>query len=80
MITEAELATYLGFDGRQKAFRAWCKSMGITPLPGRKDVYDPKLVRQRLDAAQGLAPTVSANVDHPPLSLVEQRRARRGKV
>ena len=79
LMTEMELLAAMKFEGSTKAFRAWCRKIGIKSVPGRNGIYDPKLVRYCLDAAQELFPPVAANTEHPPLSLVEQRRARRGQ-
>jgi hypothetical protein len=79
LMTESELSDAMKFEGSTKAFRAWCRKIGIKSVPWRKGVYDPKLVRQCLDEAQDLSQPIAANTEHPPLSLVEQRRARRGQ-
>ncbi|WP_146681568.1 hypothetical protein [Thioclava sp. F28-4] len=80
LVTGEELAEAMRFDGVKGAFRKWCKDIGIEPVPGRRNLYDPKLVRARLDAAQGMQ-TPSANVEAAPtLSLVEQRRMRRDSL
>ena len=70
-----ELARRLGYAGANSAFRDWCASLKITPVPGRRGYYDPHLVRRRLDEAQGLH-AAKLNGD-APLALVEQRRLRR---
>ena len=75
LITTEELAKTLGYASANSAFREWCVSLRITPVPGRRGYFDPKLVRRRLDEAQnlydaGLAPATGTQ------SLVEQRRAR----
>ena len=78
LIPAEELARRLGYTGATNAFREWCVSMGIRPVPGRRGFYDPVHVRRRLDIMQGLdQPAPQAEADRP-LSLVEQRRARRG--
>jgi hypothetical protein len=79
LMTECELSDAMKFEGSTKAFRAWCRKIGIKSVPWRKGVYDPQLVRQRLDAVQELSQPIAANTEQPPLSLVEQRRARRGQ-
>ncbi|MGR3565066.1 MAG: hypothetical protein ACU0FH_20480 [Heliomarina sp.] len=76
LISGDDLATLLLYSGTTSAFRTWCTDLGITPVPGRRDIYDPVLVRQRLDEAQRL--NTPANLDQPT-SLVEQRRQRRGE-
>jgi hypothetical protein len=79
LIHVEDLACELGYDGPTNAFRAWCASLRITPVPGRKGWYDRKLVRRRLDEAQGLMiEPLPGHAASQSLSLVEQRRARRG--
>jgi hypothetical protein len=74
-----DLAKALGYSGATSSFREWCASMRITPVPGRVGWYDPRLVRRRLDEAQGLmAPSTDPAQVERPMSYVEQRRARRG--
>lgn len=79
LITGDELAAQLRFSGVTSGFRAWCNRCGIKPVPGRRNLYDPKHVRARLDELQGIAP-LTVDFQAPPLSLTEQRRARLGKV
>lgn len=83
LISGDELASLMGYDGVTGRFRAWCRELGIKAVPGRTNVYDPKHVRERLDAAQGMAnsPQTVAGASPEPvqLSLVEKRRARLGK-
>jgi hypothetical protein len=77
LVTGEELAQSLGYSGVNNAFRDWCSQMRITPVPGRRGFYDPKLVRARLDEAQGL---VRQDMTSPTKeSFVAIRRARRGK-
>ena len=78
MLTGDELAALMRFSGVTTRFRAWCREMEIRTVPGRANLYDLKHVRQRLDRAQGIEGAAPGNVDSPPLSLVEQRRMRRG--
>ena len=75
-----DLAKRMGYSTPNTAFRDWCVKLRITPVPGRRGWYDPYLVRRRLDEAQGLfsAPPAIQLTDTQPISLVEQRRARRG--
>jgi hypothetical protein len=80
LMTEVELIAVMQFEGSKNAFRAWCRKIGIKSVSGRRGVFDPKLVRHCLDAAQGISQSIAANAEHPPLSLVEQRRARRGQA
>ena len=75
LITTEELAKMLRYSGANSAFREWCVSLRITPVPGRRGFYDPKLVRRRLDEAQNLLES-GATAASGPQSLVEQRRAR----
>lgn len=78
-VSSHELAIAAGYAGVCDGFRKWCHEYGITPVPGRKSQFDPKLVRLRLDQMQGLQEEKTkentSNVE--PVSLVEQRRARR---
>lgn len=78
LIRAEDLAAIWGYSGVTNAFRNFCAKLDIKPLPGRPGWYDPHHVRQRMNAAQGisLAPGVTAEAT----SLVEQRRARHGKV
>ncbi|MGI3167128.1 hypothetical protein [Pseudooceanicola sp. 200-1SW] len=75
MISGEELAQAVRFSGTTGRFQTWCRQIGIKPVPGRQNVYDPKQVRHALDIAQGI-------MSPPPkveeaASLTEQRRARR---
>ncbi len=74
LITGTELGRVFGFGGDTQEFRDWRENFGIAPVPGREKHFDPKLVRHRLDQLQGLLPSEANN---GPVSLVEQRRARR---
>lgn len=73
LMSSDQLARCLGYSGTNSAFRDWCASMRITPVPGRRGYFDPVLVRRRLDEAQGLTG------DRPGEDggLVAARRARR---
>lgn len=81
LLTADELATTVGFESNCPAFRHWCNSLNITPVPGRRNAYDPALVRRRLDEAQGLAGQTLQPIeaiDNPgPLTPMEQRRLRK---
>jgi len=57
LLKTKEVAKLLGFSTPSPSFRSWCRRMNIEPVPGRRDVYDPVLVRMRLDEAQGLSST-----------------------
>lgn len=75
LISTHELATAFGFKEPSNAFYSFCRSNGISPVPGRRGWYDPKLVRKQLDAAQGIAPAevpADRQVDY-----IAMRRARR---
>ncbi|WP_146010380.1 hypothetical protein [Acidimangrovimonas sediminis] len=74
LMTGEELAAAIKFGGVTSGFRSWCAKLGIKTVPGRSNIYDPKHVRERLDAAQGM------NAPAAPASLVAQRRARRGQA
>lgn len=78
LIRSDELAEAMGYEGVNNAFRDWCAKLRITPVPGRRGIYDPVLVRRRLDEAQGLA-VEGVAPSHAPMSAVEKRRARRGE-
>jgi len=77
LVSSEELARSMGYSGANSAFRDWCASMRITPVPGRRGYYDPHLVRRRLDEAQGLHDMSSQG--ELSVSLVKQRRMRRGQ-
>lgn len=76
LISGEELAKLHGYSAVTSQCRAWWRSLDIKPLPGRKGIYDPKLVRERLDMAGGLA-VPDANLRREQLSLVDQRKARK---
>lgn len=78
LMTGEELARAMDYKGVTSGFRAWCRKLNITPVPGRANVYDPKLVRIRLDASQGIesAPSREPSSEQAE-SLVEKRRKRR---
>ncbi len=81
LMTGAELAKMMRYSGVTSAFRQSLKMLGITPVPGRNDIYDPLLVRHRLNLAQGMVPrspdtTASAE---KPLSKTEERRIRNAR-
>jgi hypothetical protein len=78
LISTEELARQVGYEGPTNAFRSWCAAMRIKPVPGRRGFYDPKLVRRRLDEAQGLASTPTDRTSSAD-DLIGQRRARRGE-
>lgn len=79
LISIEQLAQELGYSGANSSCRDWLATLRITPVPGRRGWYDPLLVRRRLDEAQGLLwQTPEAASTNAPISLTEQRRARRG--
>lgn len=75
LVSSDDLATALGFASPNDAFRGFCRNIGITPIRRNPNFYDPKLVRLKLDAAQGLSS--AANQMDDEVDLVAQRRARR---
>ncbi len=72
------LAKQMGYAGANSAFREWCVSLRITPVPGRRGWYDTKLVRRRLDEAQGLNDAKQIQGSSETGGLVAKRKARRG--
>lgn len=81
LMTGEELAEVMRYSGVTSTFRQSLKMLGITPVPGRKDIYDPHLVRHRLNVAQGMLPPASGGPLQfdKPLSKTEERRRRRGQ-
>ncbi len=80
LVTGEELAEAFRFSGVTGAFRKWCAEIGVASVPGRKNLYDPKLVRDRLDAIQG-PQSQPINTDiAASMSLVEKRRIRCGNL
>lgn len=82
-IPAENLANRFGFDIEEEEglseFKRWTSRVGIRQVPKRPGFYDPKAVRERLDALQETAPandnqTNEISVD--PMSLTEQRRLR----
>lgn len=82
LISANDLSELWGYAGPNNAFREFCSKLSISHVPGRPGWFDPRLVRHRMNEAQGLHSAVVAattsNSATAPLSLVEQRRARRG--
>jgi len=72
------LARDVGYSSANSAFREWCVKMRITPVPGRRGLYDVALVRRRLDEAQGLDGDSSQLKGSNTMTPIEARRARRG--
>jgi hypothetical protein len=77
LIPTPELALLFGYNGPSASFYDFCRRTGIVPVPGRRGWYDPKLIRTRLDAVQGISAT--EREAEPQLSLVAQRRVRRAQ-
>jgi len=77
LIATPQLALMFGYSEPTTSFYDFCRRTGIAPVHGRRGWYDPKLVRTRLDAAQGIS-EVGREVALQP-SLVAQRRARRAQ-
>jgi len=77
LIPTPELALLFGFGEPSASFYDFCRRTGIAPVPGRKGWYDPKLIRTRLDAVQGIN-AVERDAESRS-SLVTQRRARRAQ-
>ena len=75
LVSSDDLASALGFASPNDAFRGFCRNLGITPVRRNPNFFDPKLVRLRLDQAQGLPAAVVAGANEG--DLVEARRARR---
>ncbi len=75
LVSSDDLASALGFASPNDAFRGFCRNLGITPVRRNPNFFDPKLVRLRLDQAQGLPAAVAAAENEG--DLVEARRARR---
>lgn len=76
LISGEQLAKLHGYSAVTASCRAWWKSIGVEALPGRKNIYDPRQVRARLDLIAGVQTgSVGDHTDEP--SLTEQRRARK---
>ncbi len=77
LVSSEDLATALGFASANDAFRGFCREKGITPVRRNPHYFDPKLVRVRLDQAQGLLALEPASQTE---SLVGKRRARLARL
>lgn len=77
LVSSEDLATALGFVAPNDAFRGFCREYGITPLRRNPHFFDPKLVRLRLDEAQGLS---TENIQSFDSGLVAARRARLARL
>ncbi|MFN3208753.1 MAG: hypothetical protein ACE369_07080 [Roseovarius sp.] len=75
LISASELAHMFGFSSPNDAFRSFCRRLDVQPIRRNPNYFDAKLVRFKLDAAQGLTPSAS-NVSQEH-DLVARRRARR---
>lgn len=76
LISGEQLAKLHGYRAVTASCRAWWKSIGVEALPGRKNIYDPRQVRARLDLIAGVQASSAADDADKP-SLTEQRRARK---
>jgi hypothetical protein len=87
-IPAENLANRFGFDIEEEGlakFKRWTSRVGIRPAPMRPGFYDPKAVRERLDAFHQTTPA-NDNVPEPsPDALVDHvanrrlRNAQKGK-
>jgi hypothetical protein len=77
LIPTPKLALLFGYSEPSASFYDFCRRTGIAPVPGRRGWYDPKLIRARLDAVQGISEAEREEALQP--SLVAQRRARRAQ-
>ncbi|PUB13695.1 hypothetical protein DFP92_107156 [Yoonia sediminilitoris] len=77
LVSSEDLATALGFASANDAFRGFCREKGITPVRRNPHYFDPKLVRVRLDQAQGLLALEPVSQTE---SLVGKRRARLARL
>ncbi|ULB09555.1 hypothetical protein ORIO_06405 [Cereibacter azotoformans] len=80
LISAADLAALWGYSGPNSAFRDFCAKMRISPIPGRPGWYDPRLVRRRMDEAQGLAMLPAPPVAEREMTPLERRKARNGQI
>ena len=76
LIRAEALAEEWGYASANSAFRNFCAKLGLRHVPGRPGWFDPKHVRQRLDAAQGMEILTPSHGADAAVSLVAQRRAR----
>ena len=76
LISGAELAKLHGYSSVTSQCRSWWSSLGIKPLPGRKNIYDPMHVRERLNEASQLSSTKLLG-ESTAVSLVDKRKARK---
>jgi hypothetical protein len=79
LISTQQLAEHLGYQSVSASFYDFCRHLRIAPVPGRRGWYDPKLVRSRLDQAQGME-RAEEGISVGSATLVDRRRARLGKA
>lgn len=80
LISAADLAALWGYAGVNSAFRDFCAKLHISPVPGRPGWYDPRLVRRRMDEAQGLAMLPTLASAEREMTALERRKARNGQI
>lgn len=80
LIRAEDLAEEWGYAGANSAFRNFCAKLGLRHVPGRPGWFDPKHVRQRLDASQGMEILAAPKSTDGTASLVAQRRARNASI
>lgn len=76
LVHSDELAKLFGYAGPNDAFRTFCRGIGILHVPGRPGYFDPILVRQRLNEAQGL---ISNGAPKQPMTEVEKFKQRKAQ-
>lgn len=77
LVSSEDLANALGFSSANDSFRGFCRAHSITPVRRNPHFFDPKLVRLRLDEAQGLE---SSDRPTTTSSYVAARRAKRARL
>ena len=89
LIPELNLAIRMGYEPTEKGIselKLWTSKVGIRQAPRRRGFYDPKHVREKLDAyyapkpANGVPATVDEPLtvpEEPTLSHVELRHMRK---
>lgn len=79
IVPAQRLAESFGFAGVTDAFRNWCRTLGISAVPGRPGYFDLALVRVRLNLMQGIeASGAATSAADRGAVLLSNRRARRG--
>ncbi|MBY6115973.1 hypothetical protein KUW09_14425 [Mameliella alba] len=76
LVSASELAEMFGFASPNDAFRAFCRRLGVTPIRRNPHFFDAKLVRLKLDKAQGLPSVETKNDVAQGRDLIALRRAR----